>query len=86
MTFDDDFCRLHLVIGTKTVACSALGLEWPPPERLWLDETGAREATDEDPPEGVLHRTNLSALTDEEREGMTHVARGAEYSYKVLQP
>lgn len=81
MTFDDDFARLNLSVGTYNVPLTALGLEWPPPERLWLDGKGARPATTEDDPNEVMVRMSLSQLTDEQRERMTHVCRGAEYRY-----
>lgn len=81
MTFDDDFVRLHLDIDTVNVMCKQVGLEWPPPERLWFDGNGARAATDEDPPSEVMIQDRRSEITDEERERMTHVCRGAEYFY-----
>jgi hypothetical protein len=81
MTFDDDFARLRLSVGTTTIALKKLGLEWPPPERLWVDGNGAREATPDDEPSEVLHRLRISAITDEARAEMTHVARGCEYAY-----
>ena len=66
MTFDDDSLSLMLEGGRKIVPLKQLGLDWPPPERI-----------------NVLGfdfvRSRLSAITDEQRQGMTHVLRGAEY-------
>jgi hypothetical protein len=81
VTYDDDFVRLHLGIGTPTLTCKAVGLEWPPPERIVLDGAVCREATDDDPDDIVLIRDRLSAIADEQRDSMTNVARGAEYFY-----
>ena len=82
MTYDDDFIRLHLTfIGTPTLTCKELGLEWPPPERIVMDGKKLREAADDDPASDVLIRRNFSAITDEQRASMTNVARGAEYFY-----
>ena len=66
MTFDDDFVRLVFDGGAKTFRCAALGLDWPPPETI--NVAGFR-----------MRRERFSALTDEQRSGMTHVCRGAEY-------
>lgn len=82
MTFDDDCVRLNLTIETHTIPLVKLGLEWPPPERLWIDADGARPASDDDDPSGVLHRQSVSKITDEQRADMTHVFRGAEYRYR----
>jgi hypothetical protein len=81
MTYDDDFVRVHLSIGTPNLTCKAVGLEWPPPERICLDGKLLREATEDDPPDAVLIRDRLSVITDEQRASMTNVARGAEYFY-----
>lgn len=82
MTFDDDFVRLNLELQTALIAVKDLGLEWPPPERIYLGRHGlVREATDQDEPEFVLVRASYSQITDEQRQGMEHVARGAEYFY-----
>lgn len=66
MTFDDDFIRLVCPDGTLNVLCKAFQLDWPPPELVSYD--------------GVIYeRQRMSALTDEQRESLTHVIRGAEY-------
>ena len=69
MTFDDDFIRVHLQGGLeRNWVCKPLGLEWPPPQLLII--------------EGYLYnRIRYSQITDELREGMTSVARGAEYKF-----
>ena len=66
MTFDDDMLRLNFDGGSKMISLAKLGLEWPPPETI--DVLGF-----------TMHRISYSAITDEQREGMTHVFRGAEY-------
>ncbi len=68
-TFDDDFVRLNMrYIGTPTVPCVQLGLEWPPPERLYIDkEADIRAATDEDDDLYVMRRASFSRITDEQR-------------------
>lgn len=68
MTFDDDFVRIGMVNATL----KSLGLEWPPPPFIEVNNHGEL-------PNLLLKRTRLSELTDDERAGMTHVARGAEY-------
>jgi hypothetical protein len=68
MTFDDDFVRIGMVNATL----KSLGLEWPPPPFIEVNNHGEL-------PNLLLRRTRLSEITDEERARMTHVARGAEY-------
>lgn len=66
MTFDDDFVRLVTPDGPRNIPVKKLGLSWPPPEEISVN--------------GVTYqRQRMSSLSDEERAGMTHVARGAEY-------
>lgn len=66
MTYDDDHVVLEFDGGTKRYALKQFGLEWPPPEEFTFL--------------GIpMRRTRLSALTDEQRAGMTYVCRGAEY-------
>lgn len=75
-TFPDDFIRINLMTaGAKNFPCKLLGLEWPPPERIV--ELNGQDFSD-DP----LIRISMSEITDEQRERMTHVARGAEYVYE----
>lgn len=67
MTFDDDFLWVELAAGRhRHIACKAAGVSWPPPERVNLY--------------GFWYqRERYSQITDEQREKMTHVARGARY-------
>jgi hypothetical protein len=53
-------------IAGMNVCCKKIDLEFPPPEEL---EWGGR----------TFKRIRYSQITDEQRETMTHVARGAEY-------
>ena len=66
MTFSDDFVLLLFPGGTIQQPCLALGLEWPPPERIEVFGFS-------------MNRTRFSRITDEQRENMTHICRGAEY-------
>ena len=85
-TFDDDSIRLRLACGVSpTLSCRKLGLEWPPPPRLFLAgnaDPPVRVATDDDDPAFILRRVSCSAITDEQRAGMTNVFRGAQYEYE----
>ena len=80
-TFNDDYIQLELPDGRRRLFCSHVGLTWPPPEKLWVDDFGVRIANDDDDPAGVLERKSFSMITDEQRSRMTHVARGALYEY-----
>lgn len=87
MTFDDDSVRLNFVVGPVVIPCTKLGLEWPPPERLYIsDEADIREATNDDDPRYVMRRVSYSQISDEDRAEMTHVFRGAEYEYETDTP
>ena len=66
MTFDDDFILIKFEGGPKRFTCNAAGLTWPPPEGLNISGF-------------VYKQTRRSQLTDEQRSGMTHIVRGAEY-------
>jgi hypothetical protein len=66
MTYDDDFVRLCFDHGVVNQPCKALGLAWPPPEEF--EAMGFK-----------FRRVRFSKITDEQRAGMTHVMRGAEY-------
>jgi hypothetical protein len=69
MTFDDDFMEFKMLSGPpKRVTLKSQGLEWPPPARVNFMEFPYR-------------RVGYSRITDEERRGMTHVCRGAEYEF-----
>lgn len=37
-TFDSDFIQVHLTIQTFNIPCKMVGLEWPPPERIYIDK------------------------------------------------
>jgi hypothetical protein len=66
-TFDDDFVRLTDEAGNNlNVACKVLGLNWPPPVQIEVD--GA-----------TWERESYSDIADDQRAGMTHVVRGAQY-------
>lgn len=65
-TFDDDFVRIHCLCGKDhDFKLMDMGFEWPPPQEIYL---GAK-----------YRQIGRSQITDEERNGMTHVCRGAEY-------
>jgi hypothetical protein len=85
VTFEDDFVRLHMSVGSPNIPLVKLGLEWPPPEYLLVELDGIRAAIPEDL-DGVerpfvMVRERFSVITDDQRAGMTHVCRGAEYRY-----
>ncbi len=80
-TLDSDFIRLHLDIGTYNIPCKKAGLEWPPPERLYLEKGGGfREAVPDDDEEFILVCERRSQLPDEAA-NHPNLARGAEYRY-----
>ncbi len=66
MTFKDDFCRIHFSSGHKNITCDSLKIGWPPPKII--DFGGFN-----------FKRIRYSQITDKQRNGMTHVIRGAEY-------
>lgn len=68
VTFDDDFLRIGMVNATL----KSLGLTWPPPPFIRINNHGEL-------PDRLFRRVSCSELTDTERAGMTHVARGALY-------
>ena len=71
MTFEDDFVRFVIIgKGSTDKTCRALGISWPPPETLEC----AGVTFD-------LYRK--SEITDEQRESLTCVVRGAEYHAHV---
>lgn len=83
MTYDDDFIQLHMeFFGQPRIMLNNVGLSWPPPELLYMDaDQGLREAAKDDEKKFIFERIRFSQITDEQREGMTNVARGAEYKY-----
>jgi hypothetical protein len=69
MTFDDDFCQILLPGKPRRYTCKSLGYDWPPPEEIvWAGFN--------------FVRIRYSQITDEQREEMTNVIRGAEYRPK----
>lgn len=66
MTFEDDFIKLDTFGGPKLLRCLPNNIAWPPPEKLEL--LGFK-----------WKRVSMSAITDAQREKMTHVMRGALY-------
>jgi hypothetical protein len=73
VTFDDDYIQLNLgpIKGPMRVPLKQLGLSWPPPEFIAI--TGGPFSTP------TFKRLRYSAITDQQRQRMTHVCRGAEY-------
>lgn len=87
MTFDDDFIQLEeydvpmsrwpatpiaAIVPTPRVVrfrCKDIGVKWPPPDLLTIEDGTGRK----------WKRISMSAITDKQREGMSHVARGAAY-------
>jgi len=67
MTFDDDMIQFEFEGGTKRIFCKQLGVDWPPPKEM------AFMGFD-------MERQQYSAITDEQRQEMTHVFRGAVYA------
>ena len=68
MTYDDDFIRIGLVV-TRLVD---LGIEWPPPPFIQVNNHGER-------PNLFFRQVSMSEITDEQRAQMSNVARGAQY-------
>ena len=68
MTFDDDFVRIGMVNATL----KSLGLEWPPPPFIEINNHGELSNL-------LVKRVRMSEITDEQRAKMTRVSRGAEY-------
>lgn len=68
VTFDDDFLR----IGMVTATLKSLGITWPPPPFIEINNNGEL-------PNLLLKRVSCSEITDEQRAKMKHVARGALY-------
>lgn len=67
MTFDDDHMVFMMLTGKpKRVFLKAVNLTWPPPLLVTFMEFPFR-------------RISMSEITDEQRQAMTHVCRGAEY-------
>ena len=76
MTYEDDMIRVRLRDGRRVdFMCKPNGIEWPPPEHLYLRIPIIGGGEDR----AHAVRLSYSAITDEQRSGMTHVFRGAEY-------
>lgn len=79
-TLDNDYVRLELVVNTVNIPLNRLGLEWPPPEKLYMSPVGIREAREGDEEAFTLVRVSCSQL-DDETASHPNLARGAEYRY-----
>ena len=66
MTFEDDFIQVTIQGKHHRLRCNQLQLDWPPPETVEIYGFTCK-------------RMRYSKITDEQREDMTHVCRGAEY-------
>lgn len=67
MTFDDDFIQVVVEgVGVVRFPCAPAGIDWPPPDLIMFNDV-------------MYRQVRRSAITDEQRAEMTHVARGAEY-------
>lgn len=71
MTFDDDFVAIDFDGGRKLFTCKKLNISWPPPEELEL--FGFK-----------FIRESFSQITDDMRNDMTRVCRGARYVLKYV--
>lgn len=80
MTFDDDFVQLNLgpASGATCVPCSRLGIDWPPPPELILPGAAGRRL--------LFRQVSRSDITDEQRERMDRICRGAEYELESVLP
>ena len=80
-TLKNDFIRLHLASGVVNIKCLALGIEWPPPERLYISKDEALLSPEKGGHnnQNILFRKTSSAY-DEEADN-PYIARGAEYFY-----
>lgn len=68
VTFDDDFIK----VGGVTATLKSLGLTWPPPLFIEVDNHGER-------PNLFLKRIAYSQITSAQRKNLLHLARGAQY-------
>lgn len=83
-TFHDDSIRVVLETGARIIPCEAVGLTWPPPERLVIENGAMRIANhDDDGSPFVLVRSSMSIITDEQRLENENVARCAIYEYET---
>jgi hypothetical protein len=67
MTFEDDYMEFRMLTGRpKRVTLKSVQLDWPPPPQVTFMDFPFR-------------RISYSKITDEQRQAMSHVARGSEY-------
>ena len=64
MTFDNDMIMVRFPDGEKSFYCLVNGIEWPPPEHMNINGFN-------------MKRESISGITDEQRQGMSNVLRGA---------
>jgi len=83
MTDQYDFIRIESIFfGSVNIRLSKLNLTWPPPEFLVMtdgEDATIREATANDDRDLILHRVQMSELTEEQIEKCPGIARGALY-------
>lgn len=79
-----DHILINMSIGPVRIFFEDLGFDWPPPERLYMDDLTheLREAAEGDKAAFIFKRISMSSLTDEQMTRCTNVARGAEYIYE----
>ncbi len=80
-----DHILLNMSIGPVRIFFEDLGFDWPPPERIFMDDLThkLREATEGDKAAFIFKRISMSQLTDEQMLTCTYIARGAEYVYEA---
>ncbi len=79
MTFDDDFCQFEHDGRMWRTKLRDLGFEWPPPPTI-------EDETESLPGVRLWVRESISQITDDDRAGMSHVARGALYVPRHNEP
>ncbi len=77
---ENDFIRIHLATETIDLLCEENGMDWPPPELIYLSfaEDVIRRGTYRDPMECLFIRVRMSQLPDT-IPAQVRIARGAEY-------
>ena len=89
MKAPNDVIRLQMIVGPQVLRLDRFdGLDWPPPEFLWLSPEGIKAITEDvarslpqDERDHVMVQTSRSEISDEDAVQMAHVARAAEYVY-----
>ncbi len=81
-----DHILINMSIGPVRIFFEDLELDWPPPERIYMDDRThiLRETTEGDKAAFIFKRIRMSELTDEQMVKCSHVARGAEYVYEQM--